>query len=210
MAGPPVNASVVIDPQPVAGRGTPAPAAASQLAGSLAAMTGLTPPGATFRVLWSEELDMPGTPAGRAYVVTVQAVVTGGDSGGPYLTGAYSVGDNLYREHPSGYGLAGDVATALIVMRLPSYTATSERLQIVGPPSGVRAEVTWDGSPTTIDLVNGAGHLTVPPGEEPVVRVFDSAGNLLATKRYAEVVKFECDRFDPTACSTTPSTGPTP
>ncbi|WP_144118858.1 hypothetical protein [Catellatospora sichuanensis] len=191
---------VTVDPQPAGGRGRPMPAAATQIAAGLATLTRLTGPDVTYRVLWSDEIDMPGTTTGRAAIVTVQAVTA--DGGGPYTTGTIDTGDGSYRDHPSGYGIAGDVEHSLLAMRLPWYQVESDHLQIVAPPAAVRAEVVRGAQTAEAALVNGVGGLAVPLGSQLTIRVYDAAGALLATLEYADRDKFGCDRFDPAACAT--------
>ncbi|GAA1385282.1 hypothetical protein [Catellatospora chokoriensis] len=205
-AGP--GSTVTVDPQPAAGRGRPMPAAATQIANSLATLTRLTGPDVTYRVLWSDEIDMPGTSTGRAAVVTVQAVTA--DGGGPYATGTIDTGEGYYRDHPSGYGIAGDVEHTLLAMRLPWYQVESDRLQIIAPPAAVRAEVVRDGQTAEATLVNGVGGLTVPLNSQLTIRVYDATGALLATLAYADRNEFGCDRFDPAACATGPAPSGTP
>ncbi|BCJ72957.1 hypothetical protein CS0771_25010 [Catellatospora sp. IY07-71] len=192
-----------VDPQPVADRGRPFPDLARQLATALAETTGLTGPGVTFRVLWSDELDIPGTSTGRAYVATVQAVLA--DGGGPYLTYAFDVGDQTFRDHPTGYGVAGGPEHALIVMRLPSYAAEpNSRVQIVAPPGAVRAVVTTGTGTQQVTLVNGVGHLDLASGAGADVRAYDATGALLAEKQYVDRDGFACNRFDPSVCTSPP------
>lgn len=198
-----IGRRVELDPQPVGGRGTPLPEAAQIVAGGLANATGLSTPQVTFRVLWSEEVDMPGTTSGRAHVVTVQAVLA--DGSGPFTTGAVDTGDRSYRDHPTGYGMAGDPAHTLIAMRLPHYgAAVGDRLQLIAPPTAVRAEVTSKTGVQEVTLVNGVGHLAVPPGAMPTIRAYDAADVLLATMNYVDLNGFGCDRFDPFGCPSPP------
>lgn len=202
-----VSSEVNVDPHPVAGRGRALPQASQRIAGMLAQMTGLAGPDVTFRVLWSDELDMPGTPTGKAYVVTVQAVMPQG--GGPFFTAALDTGEGFYRDHPTGYGMAGSPEQTLIAMRLPAYVAEpGDRLQLIAPPTAVRAEVTSGAQTWQADLVNGVGHLDLPPGVAATVRAYDAAGTLLATKEYLDLDGFGCHRFDPSICSSPPPTRP--
>ncbi|MEV4413914.1 hypothetical protein [Catellatospora sp. NPDC049609] len=194
-----------VDPQPAGGRGEPFPDAAAQVAQALSNSTGLALPEVTFRVLWSEEIDRPGTTTGRAYVVTVQAVLA--DGSGPFLTGAVDTGDGSFRDHPTGYGIAGDVAHTLIVMRLPHYAESpGDRLQLVAPPLAVRAEVSNGRQTHQVTLVDGVGHLDVPPGMTVTVRAYDAANALLAEKQYVDLDGFGCNRFDPWSCASPPPT----
>ncbi|MEV0455913.1 hypothetical protein [Catellatospora methionotrophica] len=204
------GAPVTVDPQPAGGRGRPMPAAARQVAEALATMTRLTGPDVTYRVLWSDEIDMPGTTTGRAAVATVQAVTA--DGGGPYTTGTVDTGDGSYRDHPSGYGIAGDLEHTVLAMRLPWYQVESDRLQLIAPPAAVRAEVVRGTRTDEATLVDGVGGLTVPLGSQLTIRVYDAAGALLATTEYADRDDFGCDRFDPAGCaagSPSATAGPT-
>lgn len=187
---------VTVDPQPLGGRGRPMPAAAQQVAAKLAAMTGRTGPDVTYRVLWSDEVDMLGTTTGRAQVATVQMVTEHG--GGPYTTGAVDPGDLSFRDHPRGFGAAGDLAHTLLAVRLPWYEAESDRLQIIAPPTAVRAEVVRGTASTSVDLVDGAGGLTVPLDSQLTIRAYDAAGVLLVTTDYTDRRTGLCD--GPFAC----------
>lgn len=195
---------VSVDPQPVGGRGRPLPSAAQRIAEVLSNVSGLSEPDVTFRVLWSDELDMPGTAKGKAYVVTVQAVTA--DGGGPFLTGALDAED-IYRDHPTGYGIASGSENTLIAMRLPTYVAQlSDRLQLIAPTTAVRAEVTSGTQIQQVTLVNGVGHLDLPPATAATVHAYDARGNLLAIKQYIDLDGFGCNRFDPSICASPPPT----
>ncbi len=191
--------------RPEGGRGRPLPDAAKRAVDALSTMSGLSGSEASFRVLWSDEIDRAGTTTGRAYVVTVQAILSGG--GGPYFTAAFDTGDGSYRDHPTGYGVGGDVEHTLIVMRLPHYVADpGDRLQIIAPPRAVRAEVTIGTQTRRVTLISSVGHLDVPPGLPVTVRAFDGMGRLMAEQRYVDLNGFGCDRFDPWSCPSPPPT----
>jgi hypothetical protein len=125
-------------------------------------------------------------------VATVMAVTA--DGGGPYVTLAFdpAAPDASMRYHPTGNGVLGDPAHGLIAMRLPYYDgpAPSDALQIIGPPTGVRADVLRGGAVVgSTALQDGAGRLTlakVPDGTKVTVRVSDSAGTVLAERPFTE------------------------
>jgi hypothetical protein len=199
-----VGRKVTVDPRPVGDRGRPLPSAAQQIATILSHLTGLSEPDATFRVLWSDEFDMPGAAKGKANVVTVQAVTA--DGGGPFLTGAVDT-DGIFRDHPTGYGIAGGPENTLIAMRLPTYVAeVSDRLQLIAPTTALRAEVASATQTWQVPLVNGVGHLDLPPGTAVTVRAYDAGDISLATKRYLDLDGFGCNHFDAFICSSPPPT----
>ncbi|GAA1634588.1 hypothetical protein [Catellatospora bangladeshensis] len=186
-----------IDPAPYGGRGTPVPERAAQLAGYLAQQTNQTDRDPVIRVLWSDQLDMPGAPGGRAHVVTVQLVTA--DGGGPYRTMEFGAA-GMGREHPSGSGYAGDPEHTVLVMRLAGFAPEpDDRLQLIAPPGAVRAELVRAGVTTEQALVKGVGTAHVPLDSEVLVRVYDAAGALLGTAAYTDRVG-NCDPIEYSAC----------
>ncbi|WP_155372214.1 hypothetical protein [Catellatospora vulcania] len=205
----PVKAGpVAVDPAPYGGRGTPMPEVAGQVASSLTSLTQLRDTGAVLRVLWSDEVPAPGAAGGLVRAVTVQVVTA--DGGGPYFTGVVD-GDGMWRDHLTGSGFAGDPARALIVMRLPSYTAQDNtRLQVIAPPGAVRAESVQGGQVVDIPLVDGVGWRPAPPQTTLTVRAYDAAGALLATTTFTDLLPPGCDRLNPPTCQTPVPTAGTP
>jgi hypothetical protein len=189
----PPGGPATVDPAPLYGRGKPEPLAARAAATLLAQATGLRPPQATFEVLWSDDVPMPGLQGSKpAMVATVMAVTA--DGGGPYVTLALdpAAPDASMRSHPTGNGVLGDHAHGLIAMRLPFYsgTAPSEALEIIGPQAAVRAEVVRGTAVVaSTALQSGVGQLTLfklETGTEVTVRVFDGAGRVLTQRPFAE------------------------
>ncbi|MET7396516.1 hypothetical protein ABZS66_23850 [Dactylosporangium sp. NPDC005572] len=180
-----------VDPAPLYGRGTPAPTAAGSAADALAYQFGLTGPDVHYVVLWSDafEVDDPnGTGTGMGQIATVMAVTA--DGGGPYITIATDASPQPNaRNHPTGEGVAGDPAKALIAMRLPHFTAeASDALQIIGPPAASRAEIRQgDTVVTTTPLDDGVGRVELPGPADVTVRVYDEHGAVLAERAFADV-----------------------
>ncbi|GAA2404701.1 hypothetical protein Cme02nite_63460 [Catellatospora methionotrophica] len=207
-AYPSTYATTDVDPVPYGGRGTPFPDAAREVASSLANLTQLADTDVTMRVLWSEQVPAPGAADGLVQAVTVQVVSA--DGGGPYTTG-FVDGAGDWRDQQTASGFAADPAHALIVLRLPSYVAEdNERLQIIAPPSAVRADLVQDGRATQIALTKGVGWRLVPPKATVTVRAYDAAGTLLATTEFTDLLPPQCDRLDPTTCQDPVPAAPVP
>ncbi|NUR71021.1 MAG: hypothetical protein HOU81_09380 [Hamadaea sp.] len=196
------DAAVEVDPQPVLGHGTAIPASYAQMAANyLAYSTGLSGPGAKYRVLWSDRLTMPGTKQGEAYAVVVQAITA--DGGGPYSLYVFEAGTEDTRNLPIGNGTAGPPDQAFLLLRLPSFAAmTDDRVYAVAPPAAARAEFTdASGHTVGIGLSNGVGWLNTPAGIDSEVRFYDGGGALLATRQFSDKDRgASCDEHDPSIC----------
>ncbi|WP_238007453.1 hypothetical protein KZZ52_19055 [Dactylosporangium sp. AC04546] len=192
-----------VDPAPLYGRGRPAPRAAESAADALAYRLGLTGPDVHYVVLWSDafEVEEPnGIGTGMGQIATVMAVTA--DGGGPYITIATDASPQPNtRNHPTGAGVAGDPAKALIAMRLPHFTAeASDALQIVGPPAAKRAEIRQgDTVVMTTPLDNGVGRVELPGPADVTVRAYDEHGVVIAERAFADVVAgaAPADPFEP-------------
>jgi hypothetical protein len=182
---------VSIDPDPLYGRGKALPAAAQRAASLLADISGLRGKQVHYVVLWSDEVPMTGLSKGKKAIVATVAAVTA-DGGGPYATFAYDPDepDASMRYHPTGSGVLANSESDLILMRLPAYQDRTDELQVIGPPTGVRAQVLRGGTEVTrTSLVRGAGRLhlaQLAPGAGVTVRVFDAAGAVLAERPFTE------------------------
>jgi hypothetical protein len=114
------------------------------------------------------------------------------DGGGPYLTFAFDTHKPPNgRNHPTGAGVLGDPAAALIAMRLPHWTAqTPDDLQLIAPPTAVRAEVVRDGvTVATAALTNGVGRLHLALPAEVTVRAFDASGAQVASTAFSDDIE---------------------
>jgi hypothetical protein len=183
--------TVDIDPNPLYGRGKPAPRAAKLAAEGLAYSTGLVGPDVGYVVLWSDDFpvdDPNGGGSGLGQIATVMAVTA--DGGGPYLTMAADTNkEPNARNHPTGAGVLGDPDRGLVVMRPPTFgPAEPEELQIVAPPAAVRADFLRGGAVVaSTPLANGVGRLYLPGPTELTVRVFDANGVVVAERAFADV-----------------------
>jgi hypothetical protein len=194
------NLTAPVDADPVDG-GKPVPAASDQVADVLARTTGLSTRDAHYQVLWSDEIPMPGLDhSATAIIATVVAVTA--DGGGPFGTYAFdpTQPDASARNHPTGSGIMGDPAHWVIAMRLPWYsgTSTTDALQIVAPPTAVRADLLRDGAVVaTVPLNRGAGqaHLALPASVTVVA--YDAAGKEVARHAFVDNENNIVDLYEP-------------
>lgn len=192
--------SAPVDADPVDG-GKPVPAASEQVADILARTTGLSTADAHYQVLWSDEIPMSGLEhSATAIIATVVAVTP--DGGGPFATYAFDPAqpDASTRNHPTGSGIMGDPAHWVIAMRLPWYsgTSTTDALQIVAPPTAVRADLLRDGAVVaTVPLNRGAGrtHLALPTSVTVVA--YDDAGTEVARHAFVDNENNIVDLYEP-------------
>jgi hypothetical protein len=192
--------SATVDADPVDG-GKPVPAASGQVADTLARTTGLSTKDAHYEVLWSDEIPMAGLPnSATAIIATVVALTPEG--GGPFATYAFdpTQPDASTRNHPTGSGIMGDPAHWVIAMRLPWYsgTSTTDALQIVAPPTAVRADLLRDGAVVaTVPLNRGAGqaHLALPASVTVVA--YDSTGAEVARHAFVDNENNIVDLYEP-------------
>jgi hypothetical protein len=181
---------VNIDPNPLHGRGKPAPRAARVATDALVFSTGLVGPGVRYVVLWSDDFpvdDPNGGGSGMGQIATVMAITP--DGGGPYITIATDTSKEPNgRNHPTGAGVLGDPDRALIVMRMPHFgPEVPDQLQFIAPPSAVRAEVLRDGTVlATAALDNGVGNVQLRGPIEGTVRVYDASGATVAERPFAD------------------------
>jgi hypothetical protein len=184
------NVSVSVDPAPLFNRGVAVPDTARQVAQALATSSGLSNAAAEYVVLWSDEYtvdDPNGGGSGVGGIATVVAVTP--DGGGPYLTFAFDTNNPpTGRNHPTGAGVMGNPATALIAMRLPHWTPDPpDDLQVIAPPAAVRVEVIRDGAVVaSAPLVNGVGRFALAAPAEVTVRTLDAAGAPVAETRFSD------------------------
>jgi hypothetical protein len=183
------NLKATVDPAPLHGRGKPAPRAAQEAARALAYSTGLDGPDVHYVVLWSDDFDSrdPSYP-NPSQIATVMALTA--DGGGPYITLAVdSKNPPEGRNHPTGQGILGDPDKGLIVMRPPYFSGSEPNyVQIVAPPSAVRAEALRNGKVVArTALVNGVGQMPLPAPSTLRFRVYDTSGALVAERPYEDV-----------------------
>ncbi|MGI5246728.1 hypothetical protein [Dactylosporangium sp. CA-139066] len=180
-----------VDPAPLFGRGKPAPRAADIAANALAYQFGLTGPDVHYVVLWSDDFvvnDPNGQGSGTGQIATVMAVTA--DGGGPYNTFAVDTSPQPNgRNHPTGGGVAGDPAKALIAMRMPTFSKDEpDTLQIIAPPAAVRVEVrTGDTVLATAPLTNGVGKLELAGPLKVKIRVYDTKDTVVAERDFADL-----------------------
>ncbi|MDG6100893.1 hypothetical protein Daura_01835 [Dactylosporangium aurantiacum] len=193
VASPGTKQPGTVDPNPLHGRGKAVPRAAQAAADALAYSSGLVGPGIRYVVLWSDDLaveDPNGTGTGTGQVATVMALTPEG--GGPYLTVVLDASpEPNARTHPTAEGVLGDPDRSLIVMRMPHFTPSpSATLQIVAPPSAVRAEVLGAGALLkATPLTNGVGHVDLSAPVEVTVRAFDAQGAVVAERQFTDAVR---------------------
>ena len=179
-----------IDPSPLFERGTAVPDAAQRTADALAFSSGLSGDGVEYVVLWSDRLevdDPDGGGSGTGAIATVMALTA--DGGGPYVTIGWDTNDPpTARNHPTGEGILGDPAKALIAMRLPHWTAqTPDDLQVIAPPGATRIQVVGDGTPVAEATPDrGAARIPLPGPVDVTVRAFDASGTQLAETRFSD------------------------
>jgi hypothetical protein len=184
------NVSASVDPAPLFNRGVAVPDTARQVAQALATSSGLGNADAQYVVLWSDEYtvdDPGGGGSGVGGIATVIALTP--DGGGPYLTYAFDANKPpTGRNHPTGAGVLGNPAAALIVMRLPHWTPSpTDDLQVIAPPAAVRVEVVRDGAVVaSAPLTNGVGRFALAAPVEVTVRALDAAGNPVAETRFSD------------------------
>ncbi|WP_432984208.1 hypothetical protein [Dactylosporangium sp. CA-233914] len=187
-----------VDPSPLYGRGKPAPRAAEVAANALAYQFGLTGPDVHYVVLWSDDfevVDPDGQGSGLGQIATVMALTA--DGGGPYITIATDTSPQPNsRNHPTGAGIAGDPAKALIAMRLPTFSADEpDTLQIIAPPAAARFEVRQGETVLAQGaLTGGVGQIELPGPLNATVRAYDDTGTVIAERPFVDL---------------TPGTGPT-
>ncbi|MEV4507460.1 hypothetical protein AB0K00_00680 [Dactylosporangium sp. NPDC049525] len=190
LASPGTQRTGTIDPNPLYGRGKPAPRAAKAAADALAYSTGLVGPDIHYVVLWSDDFvvdDPNGGGSGVGQIATVMAVTP--DGGGPYITLATDTNPEPNgRDHPTGSGVFGDPERALIVMRLPHFNAEQPTtVQIVAPPAAVRLDLLRDGTVfKSTPLVNGVGQLGLGLGVELTARAYDAQGAVVAERIFTD------------------------
>jgi hypothetical protein len=194
-----------LDPNPLYGRGKPAPIAASTAADALAYQFGLTGADVRFVVLWSDDYqveDPNGDGTGLGQIATVQAITP--DGGGPYTTIVTdaTTPQPSARNHPSAEGLAGDPATSLILLRMPHFTAQPpDTLRIIAPPAAVRVELRRaDGTVAgNAVLSNGIGRMEQPGPLDVTARAFDAEGRVVAERPFADLKPgaVAVDSFEP-------------
>jgi hypothetical protein len=193
--------NATVEPTPLFGRGKPEPRAAQQAAQALAYATGLAGPDVHFVVLWSDDFDTkdPSYP-GPSQIATVMAVTA--DGGGPYITLAVdSKNPPEGRNHPTGQGILGAPEKGLIVMRPPYFTGSEpDYVQIVAPPSAVRAEALRSGTVVAkTGLKDGLGTLRLPAPSSLLFRVYDASGTVIAERPYQDVTGLATNSyFEPT------------
>jgi hypothetical protein len=181
-----------IDPTPLFGRGKPEPRAATEAANAVAYQFGLTGPDVHYVVLWSEDFmvnDPNGGGSGLGQIATVMAVTP--DGGGPYNTIATDTTNPqpMSRNHPTGGGVAGDPAKALIAMRMPTFSKDEpDTLQIIAPPAAARFEIRkGDTVLANGTLTNGIGKLELPGPLKVTVRVYDDKNTVVAERAFADL-----------------------
>ncbi|GGM41269.1 hypothetical protein ACFFX1_12835 [Dactylosporangium sucinum] len=193
-----------VDPAPLFGRGKPAPRAAEAAADALAYQFGLTGPDVHYVVLWSDDFqvdDPNGGGSGLGQIATVMAVTK--DGGGPYTTLATDTNPEPNgRNHPTGGGIGGDPAKALIAMRLPTFSWDEpDTLKVIAPPAAVRFEVRrGDAVLANGTLTNGVGGVELPgPLAAVTVRAYDDHDAVVAEHAFADLVAGAppADPFEP-------------
>ncbi|GAA2585292.1 hypothetical protein GCM10010399_14230 [Dactylosporangium fulvum] len=190
-----------VDPNPLHGRGRPAPRAVQTAADALAYSTGLVGPEVHYVVLWSDNFpveDPNGGGSGTGQIATVMAVTP--DGGGPYITIATDTNQPpTARDHPTGTGVFGDPERALVVMRLPHWTQEMpDTIQIVAPPAAVRVDLLRAGAVVaSTPLVNGVGRLDLAGPVELTVRAYDAQGAVVAERPFADVTVLPAGGYEP-------------
>jgi hypothetical protein len=190
VAAPGTTQTATVDPNPLYGRGKPAPRAAKAAADALAYSSGLVGPEVHYVVLWSDDFqvdDPNGGGSGLGQIATVMAVTR--DGGGPYITIATDTNPQPNgRNHPTGAGVLGDPQRSIIAMRMPHFDATTpDTVQIVAPPNAVRADL-LNGQDvlTTVPLTNGVGKVELAEPVRLTVRAFDARGAVVAERPFAD------------------------
>jgi hypothetical protein len=180
VASPGSRRTTTVDPNPLYGRGKPAPRAADAAADALAYSTGLVGPDVRYVVLWSDDFQI-GSQTGQ--IATVMAITP--DGGGPYLTLAIDAQkEPTSRLHPTGQGILGAPEQGLIVMRPPHWDAHQpDQLIVIAPTTAVRAEVARE----TVTLTNGVGRVTLPQPLDTTVKVVDAAGATVAERPFDDI-----------------------